>query len=131
MPPRLDLKTAGCSGEATKNTQDIARAHHRTGPGVKANGPAEQLIVSIDNPSPFVELSVRRIFLERRPAPSLDVAPKLLLATIQRWLGHTNIAQTSTYLDASLGADELRHMQAFEKRVGCTVDSVVYVAFAS
>ena len=52
------------------------------------------------------------------------------LATIQRWLGHTNIAQTSTYLGASLGADELA-MQAFEKRVGRTVDPIVYVDLAS
>ena len=52
------------------------------------------------------------------------------LATIQRWLGHTNIAQTSTYLGASLGADEL-DMQAFEKRVGRTVDPIVYVDIAS
>ena len=52
------------------------------------------------------------------------------LATIQRWLGHTNIAQTSTYLGKSLGADEL-DMQAFEKRVGRTVDPIVYIAVAS
>ena len=52
------------------------------------------------------------------------------LATIQRWLGHTNIAQTSTYLGASLGADEL-DMQAFEKRVGRTVNPILHVAVAS
>jgi hypothetical protein len=39
------------------------------------------------------------------------------LATIQRWLGHTNIAQTSTYLGASLGADEL-DMHTYEQRIG-------------
>ena len=39
------------------------------------------------------------------------------LATIQRWLGHANISQTSTYLGASLGADEL-DMQQYEKRIG-------------
>jgi len=39
------------------------------------------------------------------------------LATIQRWLGHANIAQTSTYLGASIGADD-RDMRYFEERVG-------------
>ena len=39
------------------------------------------------------------------------------LATIQRWLGHANISQTSTYLGASLGADEL-DMRVFEERMG-------------
>ena len=39
------------------------------------------------------------------------------LATIQRWLGHANISQTSTYLGASLGADEL-DMRAYEERIG-------------
>lgn len=39
------------------------------------------------------------------------------LATIQRWLGHANIAQTSTYLGASLGNDE-RDMRAFEAAIG-------------
>lgn len=39
------------------------------------------------------------------------------LATIQRWLGHANISQTSTYLGASLGADEL-DMQVYEARIG-------------
>ena len=66
----------------------------------------------------------------RREAGSRWMDAGVPLATIQRWLGHTNIAQTSTYLGASLGADEL-DMQAFEKRVGRTVDPIVYVAFAS
>jgi hypothetical protein len=39
------------------------------------------------------------------------------LATIQRWLGHANISQTSTYLGASLGNDE-RDMRAYEERIG-------------
>jgi len=39
------------------------------------------------------------------------------LATIQRWLGHSNISQTSTYLGASLGADET-DMERFEQRIG-------------
>ena len=39
------------------------------------------------------------------------------LATIQRWLGHANISQTSTYLGPSLGADE-QDMQAFEAGMG-------------
>ena len=60
----------------------------------------------------------------RREAGSRWMDAGVPLATIQRWLGHTNIAQTSTYLGASLGADEL-DMQAFEKRVGRTVDPIV------
>ena len=39
------------------------------------------------------------------------------LATIQRWLGHHNISQTSTSLGASHGADE-RDMRVFEERMG-------------
>ena len=39
------------------------------------------------------------------------------LATIQRWLGHANISQTSTYLGASLGGDE-QDMRLFEERIG-------------
>ena len=39
------------------------------------------------------------------------------LATIQRWLGHHNISQTSVYLGASLGGDE-HDMQRFEERIG-------------
>jgi hypothetical protein len=41
------------------------------------------------------------------------------LATIQRWLGHHNISQTSTYLAASLGGDA-DEMRAFEERIGRT-----------
>jgi hypothetical protein len=39
------------------------------------------------------------------------------LATIQRWLGHANISQTSIYLGASLGGDE-QDMHAYEAAVG-------------
>jgi hypothetical protein len=39
------------------------------------------------------------------------------LATIQRWLGHHNISQTSTYLAASGGGDA-DAMRAFEERTG-------------
>ena len=66
----------------------------------------------------------------RREAGSRWMDAGVPLATIQRWLGHTNIAQTSTYLGASLGADEL-DMQAFEKRVGRMVNPMLHVAFAS
>ena len=40
------------------------------------------------------------------------------LATIQRWLGHHNISQTSTYLAASLGGDESAIMRAYENGIG-------------
>ena len=40
------------------------------------------------------------------------------LATIQRWLGHANVSQTSTYLAASLGGDEAALMAAFEQKMG-------------
>jgi hypothetical protein len=39
------------------------------------------------------------------------------LATIQRWLGHHNISQTSTYLAASGGGDA-EAMRAFETAAG-------------
>ena len=42
----------------------------------------------------------------RREAGSRWMDAGIPLATIQRWLGHANISQTSTYLGASLGGDE-------------------------
>jgi integrase len=53
----------------------------------------------------------------RREAGSRWMDAGIPLATIQRWLGHANISQTSTYLGASLGADEL-DMRAYEARIG-------------
>jgi integrase len=53
----------------------------------------------------------------RREAGSRWMDNGTPLATIQRWLGHTNISQTSTYLGASLGDDE-RDMLAYETRIG-------------
>ena len=53
----------------------------------------------------------------RREAGSRWMDAGIPLATIQRWLGHANISQTSTYLGASLGADE-QDMRAFEERIG-------------
>jgi integrase len=53
----------------------------------------------------------------RREAGSRWMDAGVPLATIQRWLGHANIAQTSTYLGASLGGDE-RDMSAYEARIG-------------
>lgn len=53
----------------------------------------------------------------RREAGSRWMDAGIPLATIQRWLGHANISQTSTYLGASLGADEV-DMQRYEERIG-------------
>jgi len=53
----------------------------------------------------------------RREAGSRWMDAGIPLATIQRWLGHANISQTSTYLGASLGADEI-DMQRYEERIG-------------
>jgi integrase len=53
----------------------------------------------------------------RREAGSRWMDAGVPLATIQRWLGHANISQTSTYLGASLGADE-QDMQMFEAKIG-------------
>lgn len=53
----------------------------------------------------------------RREAGSRWMDAGIPLATIQRWLGHSNIAQTSTYLGASLGADE-QDMRVSEERMG-------------
>jgi hypothetical protein len=39
------------------------------------------------------------------------------LSTIQKWLGHTNISQTSTYL-ATTTAGEHEAMRRFEERQG-------------
>jgi integrase len=53
----------------------------------------------------------------RREAGSRWMDAGIPLATIQRWLGHSNISQTNTYLGASLGADEI-DMQRYEERIG-------------
>jgi len=53
----------------------------------------------------------------RREAGSRWMDAGIPLATIQRWLGHANISQTSKYLGASLGADEL-DMRTYEARIG-------------
>jgi integrase len=53
----------------------------------------------------------------RREAGSRWMDAGIPLATIQRWLGHANISQTSTYLGASLGRDDL-DMQAYEATIG-------------
>jgi integrase len=53
----------------------------------------------------------------RREAGSRWMDNGVSLATIQRWLGHANISQTSTYLSASIGNDEAE-MRAFEARTG-------------
>jgi integrase len=53
----------------------------------------------------------------RREAGSRWMDAGVALATIQRWLGHHNISQTSTYLAASLGSDD-DAMRAFEAASG-------------
>jgi len=53
----------------------------------------------------------------RREAGSRWMDAGVPLATIQRWLGHANISQTSTYLGASLGADEY-DMERYEAQIG-------------
>lgn len=54
----------------------------------------------------------------RREAGSRWMDAGVPLATIQRWLGHANISQTSKYLAASLGGDESAIMRAFEEKIG-------------
>jgi integrase len=53
----------------------------------------------------------------RREAGSRWMDLGVPLATIQRWLGHANISQTSTYLAASGGGDA-DAMRAFEQAAG-------------
>lgn len=53
----------------------------------------------------------------RREAGSRWMDAGVPLATIQRWLGHHNISQTSTYLAASGGGDA-DAMKAFEQATG-------------
>lgn len=53
----------------------------------------------------------------RREAGSRWMDAGVPLATIQRWLGHHNISQTSTYLGASTGGDE-QDMRAYEAKIG-------------
>jgi len=53
----------------------------------------------------------------RREAGSRWMEAGVPLATIQRWLGHTNIAQTSTYL-ATTTVGEHDAMRRFEERIG-------------
>jgi integrase len=69
-------------------------------------------------------LTVQRAKLEdlhfhdlRREAGSRWMDAGVPLATIQRWLGHSNISQTSTYLGASLGHDE-SDMERYERAAG-------------
>lgn len=53
----------------------------------------------------------------RREAASRWLDGGVALATIQRWLGHHDISQTSTYLGASHGGDE-GDMVAYETKIG-------------
>ena len=53
----------------------------------------------------------------RREAGSRWMDAGVALGTIQRWLGHHNVSQTSTYLAASLGNDD-DAMRAFEQAAG-------------
>ena len=53
----------------------------------------------------------------RREAGSRWMDAGVPLATIQRWLGHHNISQTSTYLAATGGGDAAA-MRAFELTIG-------------
>jgi integrase len=53
----------------------------------------------------------------RREAGSRWMEAGVPLATIQKWLGHTNIAQTSTYLSTTT-AGEHEAMRRFEERRG-------------
>lgn len=53
----------------------------------------------------------------RREAGSRWMDAGVPLATIQRWLGHANISQTSKYLAATLGRD-VDEMRAYEERIG-------------
>lgn len=61
----------------------------------------------------------------RREAGSRWMDAGVPLGTIQRWLGHSNIAQTSTYLSASLGNDA-DDMRAFEERTGRVTQSDIF-----
>src|SRR6185295_4328251 len=53
----------------------------------------------------------------RREAGSRWMEAGVPLATIQKWLGHTNIRQTSTYLSTTT-AGEHEAMRRFEERIG-------------
>jgi integrase len=74
-----------------------------------------------DTLTPECRAELRRINLHfhdlRREAGSRWMDAGVPLATIQRWLGHYNIAQTSTYLAASGGGDA-DAMVAFERAKG-------------
>lgn len=63
----------------------------------------------------------------RREAGSRWMDAGVPLATIQRWLGHHNISQTSTYLAASLGGDA-DEMRTFEERIGRIAPAVTQLA---
>jgi hypothetical protein len=65
--------------------------------------------VSVNNDLHFHDL--------RREAGSRWMEAGVPLATIQKWLGHTNIAQTSTYLSTTT-AGEHEAMRRFEERIG-------------
>jgi integrase len=71
------------------------------------------------NLSPESRAELRRINLHfhdlRREAGSRWMDGGVPIATIQRWLGHTNVSQTSTYL-AGTASSEHDAMERFEQR---------------
>jgi integrase len=83
----------------------VLRAHGQTPQYVTMHKPYRRT----GNLTPPCRAALRTIDLHfhdlRREAGSRWMDAGVPLGTIQRWLGHTNIAQTSTYLGASLGDD--------------------------
>ena len=95
---------------------------------LKAHGHTPTFIKT--NLSPTSRAALKAIGLHfhdlRREAGSRWMDAGVPLATIQRWLGHANIAQTSTYLGASLGADD-RDMRVYEERIGRVPSPLTYI----
>lgn len=84
----------------------ILRAHGHTVRYVTTHKPYRRT----GNLTPECREALRMVGLHfhdlRREAGSRWMDNGVSLATIQRWLGHANISQTSTYLGASIGNDE-------------------------
>jgi integrase len=110
----LPLSAHIFGNELGQKTDSTKRAWHTA--VLKAHGHPVKLSKTM-NLTPECRAALQAINLHfhdlRREAGSRWMDAGVPLGTIQRWLGHTNISQTSTYLAGSAWGDH-RAMEAFE-----------------
>jgi integrase len=98
----------------------VLRAHGHTPAWIwkRKMGPQDKDSTRLSRESAAAYRTINLHFHDlRREAGSRWMDAGVPLATIQRWLGHHNISQTSKYLAASLGGDA-NEMRAYEARIG-------------